>query len=139
MPKTVILGTARTPIGKMGGALASVDAIELGGLAAGCRRRVQAVRRALEDAVGRVTAEPVWATRSSPPFDAAGMDGIAVRAADTVGAAESRPVLVEPDAYAAVDTGDPLPDGFDAVVMREHVHYDEQRRAELRAAVAPYQ
>src|SRR4051794_32689923 len=33
MPKTVILGTARTPIGKMGGALASVDAIELGGLA----------------------------------------------------------------------------------------------------------
>jgi acetyl-CoA C-acetyltransferase len=32
MPKTVILGTARTPIGKMGGALASVDATELGGL-----------------------------------------------------------------------------------------------------------
>src|SRR3954447_11672719 len=33
MPKTVILGTARTPVGKMGGALASVDATELGGLA----------------------------------------------------------------------------------------------------------
>jgi acetyl-CoA C-acetyltransferase len=33
MPKTVILGTARTPIGKMGGALASLDATELGGLA----------------------------------------------------------------------------------------------------------
>src|SRR4051812_30927914 len=33
MPKTVILGAARTPIGKMGGALASVDATELGGLA----------------------------------------------------------------------------------------------------------
>src|SRR3954451_409774 len=33
MPKTVILGSARTPIGKMGGALASVDATELGGLA----------------------------------------------------------------------------------------------------------
>jgi acetyl-CoA C-acetyltransferase len=33
MPKTVILGTARTPFGKMGGALASVDAIELGGTA----------------------------------------------------------------------------------------------------------
>ncbi|MCW2990487.1 MAG: hypothetical protein JWM73_1081, partial [Solirubrobacterales bacterium] len=29
MPKTVILGSARTPIGKMGGALASVDATEL--------------------------------------------------------------------------------------------------------------
>jgi acetyl-CoA C-acetyltransferase len=33
MPKTVILGTARTPFGKMGGALASVDATELGGIA----------------------------------------------------------------------------------------------------------
>jgi acetyl-CoA C-acetyltransferase len=33
MPKTVILSSARTPIGKMGGALASVDATELGGVA----------------------------------------------------------------------------------------------------------
>ncbi|HEY8638651.1 MAG TPA: acetyl-CoA C-acetyltransferase [Solirubrobacteraceae bacterium] len=33
MPKTVILGTARTPIGKMGGALATLDATELGGIA----------------------------------------------------------------------------------------------------------
>jgi acetyl-CoA C-acetyltransferase len=33
MPKTVILGSARTPVGKMGGALASVDATELGGIA----------------------------------------------------------------------------------------------------------
>jgi acetyl-CoA C-acetyltransferase len=31
MPQTVILGTARTPFGKMGGALASKSAIELGG------------------------------------------------------------------------------------------------------------
>jgi acetyl-CoA C-acetyltransferase len=35
MPKTVILGSARTPIGKMGGGLASLDATELGGLAIG--------------------------------------------------------------------------------------------------------
>jgi len=33
MPKTVILSTARTPIGKLGGGLASVDASELGGTA----------------------------------------------------------------------------------------------------------
>src|SRR3712207_8641860 len=36
MPKTVILGTARTPIGKMGGGLASLDATELGGTAIQC-------------------------------------------------------------------------------------------------------
>src|ERR671927_1311318 len=33
MPQTVILGTARTPIGKLGGGLASIDATELGGIA----------------------------------------------------------------------------------------------------------
>jgi acetyl-CoA C-acetyltransferase len=33
MPKTVILGAARTPIGKMGGGLSTLDAPELGGIA----------------------------------------------------------------------------------------------------------
>src|ERR1700745_2173610 len=33
MPQTVILGAARTPIGKLGGGLASIDATELGGIA----------------------------------------------------------------------------------------------------------
>src|SRR5215208_6096260 len=33
MPKTVILGTARTPVGKMGGGLSSLPATELGGIA----------------------------------------------------------------------------------------------------------
>src|SRR5204863_3985211 len=49
-----------------------------------------------------------------------------------------RPLLLEPDSFVVLDTGDPLPESFDAVVMREHVHYDDGR-AELRAAVAPYQ
>src|SRR6516164_9218523 len=106
--------------------------------AAGCPARLPAITVPLEDAAGRVTAEPVWASRSSPPFDAAGMDGIAVRAADTLGASETSPVLLPPDAYDVVDTGDPMPEGRDAVVMREHVHYSGGA-AELRAAVPPYQ
>ena len=106
--------------------------------AAGCPARLQPETVPADLAIGRVTAAPIWALRSSPPFDCSAMDGIAVRAAETVGASESRPLLLDPGAFAVVDTGDPLPDGFDAVVMREHVHYDEGR-AELRAAVAPYQ
>lgn len=106
--------------------------------ASGCPERLEPVRLPLAEAVGRVTAEPVWAARSSPPFDAAAMDGIAVRAADTVGAGETTPVWLEPDGYRRVDTGDPLPDGVDAVVMREHVHFDGGR-AELRVAAVPYQ
>jgi molybdopterin molybdotransferase/putative molybdopterin biosynthesis protein len=106
--------------------------------AAGCPDRVDAVRIELADAIGRVTAEAVWATRSSPPFDAAAMDGIAVRAADTVGASDTEPVLLDPGSYVVIDTGDPIPEGLDAVVMREDVHYEDDR-AELRAAAVPYQ
>jgi putative molybdopterin biosynthesis protein len=107
--------------------------------AAGCPARVEAVRMPLEEAVGRVLAEPVWAARSSPPFDAAAMDGIAVRAEDTVGASETAPARLEPVAYEVVDTGDPLPVAFDAVVMREEVHELEGGGVELRAAATPYQ
>jgi len=106
--------------------------------AAGCPARIPAARVPVQQAAGLVTAGPVWAVRSSPPFDAAGMDGIAVRAADTLGASETTPVHLEPDAYDVVDTGDPMPDGRDAVVMREHVHYVGET-AEIRAAVPPYQ
>src|SRR6478752_9260780 len=107
--------------------------------AVGCPERLSAVTMPVAEAAGLVTAAPVWAVRSSPPFDAAGMDGIAVRAADTLGANETTPEWLSPGVYDVVDTGDPMPDGRDAVVMREHVHYDDADRAELRAAVPPYQ
>jgi putative molybdopterin biosynthesis protein len=107
--------------------------------AAGCPERLPAVSVPVAEAAGLVTAAPVWAVRSSPPFDAAGMDGIAVTAAGTVRASETTPVWLDAGDYDVVDTGDPVPDGRDAVVMREHVHYDDAGRAELRAAVPPYQ
>jgi putative molybdopterin biosynthesis protein len=105
---------------------------------AGCPERIDSVRIGLADAAGRVTAEPIWATRSSPPFDCAAMDGIAVRAGDTVGAGETTPLRLAAGAFATVDTGDPLPLEFDSVVMREEVHFVDGA-AELRAAVAPYE
>jgi len=98
--------------------------------------RVDAVEVALADAPGRVTAAPVWALRSSPAYDASAMDGIAVRASDTVGATETSPRTLA--RYTVVDTGDALPDGCDAVVMREHVHWADGV-PEVRAAAAPWQ
>ncbi len=106
--------------------------------AAGCPSRVEPVRVPVAGAVGRVTAAPVWAARSSPAFDSAAMDGIAVRAADTVGASDTSPVVLPAGEFEVVDTGDPLPPGYDAVIMRENVHHTGAG-AELRAAVPPYQ
>lgn len=48
MPKTVILSAARTPIGKLGGALSSLDATELGGIA------IEAALARAEVAAGQV-------------------------------------------------------------------------------------
>src|SRR6201984_3470468 len=94
--------------------------------AAGCPDRLPAALVPVDEAAGPVTAGPVWAVRSSPPFDAARMDGVAVRAADTPCASETAPGHLPPDAYDVVDTGDPMPGDRDAVVMREQVHYHGQ-------------
>jgi putative molybdopterin biosynthesis protein len=107
--------------------------------AAGCPTRVDTVRVPVSEAVGRVTAAPVWARRSSPAFDSAAMDGIAVVATGTIGAGESTPILLPAGQFEVVDTGDPLPPGYDAVVMREQVHRTADGAAELRAAVPPHQ
>src|SRR5512142_476066 len=75
-----------------------------------------------ENALGRVTAEPVWAKISSPHYHASAMDGFAVRAVGTSGALPSKPVTLQIGVEAAyVDTGDPLPDWANAVIPIENV------------------
>ncbi len=95
----------------------------------------------LADAIGRVTAEPLWAKASSPHYDSAAMDGIAVRARETAGATETSPLrLTLGDGGQAVwvDTGDPMPDGFDAVIMVENVHEVDESTIEIQSPVPPY-
>ena len=67
------------------------------------------------------------------------MDGVAVRSADTVGASETSPLpLTLPDQAAWVDTGEPIPDEFDAVIMVEVVRTLDDSTIEIRAPVPPY-
>ena len=106
----------------------------------GGRERTAAEAVHLEAAAGRVTSGPVTALLSSPHYDSAAMDGAAVRSADTVGATETSPVRLEIGRQAAwVDTGDPIPDEFDAVIMIEVIHQVDARTIEVQAAVPPYQ
>ena len=94
----------------------------------------------LDKARGRVTAGPIWARISSPHYDSAAMDGVAVRAADTLGAMETSPVRLQLGKQAVwVDTGDPVPDDFDAVIMVEVVHEVDETTIEIQSPVAPYQ
>ncbi|WP_181686989.1 molybdopterin molybdotransferase MoeA [Halorhabdus salina] len=96
-----------------------------------------------DDAIGRVLAASVDAQRPVPHFERAAMDGYAVRAADTTGAASRSPRRLRPanGALSAGDavrvhTGQPIPDGADAVVMIEHVTERDEDIA-VETAVGP--
>jgi len=103
-----------------------------------------------ENALGRVTSEPIWAKISSPHYHASAMDGFAVRALSTGGAMPSKPatLVIGPEAQY-VDTGDPLPNWANAVIPIENAEsLDENgqitqdirapKSIRIRAAVAPW-
>ncbi len=90
------------------------------------------------ESCGRFTARAVYAAISAPHYAASAMDGIAVRAHDTFGATETTPVTLKAGQYVVVDTGDPIPEGCDAVIMVEELVRTEDG-VTIHAAAAPWQ
>ena len=94
----------------------------------------------VSSALGRITAEPVFAKRSAPNFFSAAMDGIAVRAEQTYGTTERHPnILKAGENFVWINTGEPLPAGFDSVIMVEKLHELDEDRLEIRSASHPWQ
>ena len=88
--------------------------------------RTEAEEIEVEKTIGRVSSEAVYARRSAPNFYASAMDGIAVKSEITAGASERNPVKLKKGKEAVfVDTGDPVPDDFDAVIKIENVVENE--------------
>ncbi|MCU0588595.1 MAG: molybdopterin biosynthesis protein [Syntrophobacteraceae bacterium] len=103
-------------------------------------RRCPSQRVATAASLGRVTARPVVARRSVPHYHGAAMDGFAVKARESFGASEVSPTRLRIGESAfAVDTGDALPQGADAVVMIEHVEILPAGEIEIRSAAFPWQ
>jgi putative molybdopterin biosynthesis protein len=76
-----------------------------------------------EDSLGRISAEPIFAKLSSPYYQAAAMDGIVVRARDTYESSESSPVVLKVNQdFHFINTGNPIPPGFDAVIKIEDIN-----------------
>src|SRR4051795_1565274 len=116
-------------------------------------RRTATETVALEDAHGRVPAEPVRAPHDLPGFARSTVDGYAVRAADPYGASEGLPsyldvtgavamgrapsAAVAPGTAVAMPTGGVIPDGADAVVMVEHTQEAMAGTIEVVRPVAP--
>lgn len=92
------------------------------------------------EALGRVTAGSIFARASLPNCSVSAMDGIAVRAEETYSAGDQKPVqLALGKNYLVVDTGDPLPAGFNAVIKIEDIHPLDNDVVEIIASAAPGQ
>jgi putative molybdopterin biosynthesis protein len=103
------------------------------------------------DSLNRITAKPVYAKYSSPFYHSSAMDGYAVRFTDTVTASDKSPSLLKIGVDAIyVNTGDPLPEGFNSVIMFEDVNVIRRQKTgnrgqeaeeyiEIYQPVTPYQ
>ncbi|MBP1747790.1 MAG: moeA2 [Deltaproteobacteria bacterium] len=94
----------------------------------------------VEDSLGRVTFEPVFARISAPSYHSAAMDGIAVRAEETYGTTEKTPkILKVGDNALWIDTGKALPEGYNAVIMVEKLHQLDEENIEILSPAYPWQ
>lgn len=130
--------------------LTSIEA--LAALVAADARPGGVVRVATGEACGRVLAEAVQANADYPPFDKAMMDGYAVRAADAAtapvelvvveerAAGDDRPARLAAGQALRINTGAPMPEGADAVVMIERTAPTrDASRVRIMAAAKPGQ
>ncbi|MBR2583524.1 MAG: molybdopterin biosynthesis protein [Oscillospiraceae bacterium] len=103
----------------------------------GFSARTESVR--VRDAFRRVTARAVYARINAPHYACSAMDGVALRARDSFGATETTPVTLRKDSFTAVDTGDPIPEGCDAVIMVEELVRNDDGSVTIHAPAAPWQ
>lgn len=88
--------------------------------------------------LGRITSKACYAKICSPHYNASSMDGIAVLSKDTFGATEREPKRLSSSDFVPVDTGDPLPEGKDAVIMVEDVIFSDDGTAVIYAPARPF-
>lgn len=92
------------------------------------------------DSLHRITYEAVYALVSSPNYNAAAMDGIAVKASATKGATETNPlVLEEGKDFIYINTGNPIEEPYDAVIMIEDVIEIGDGKVQILKAAYPWQ
>ncbi len=103
----------------------------------GFRARTERIR--VNDAFGRVTACAVYARINAPHYACSAMDGIALFAGNSFGASDTTPVTLRKEQFTQVDTGDPIPDGCDAVIMVEEIVCNEDGSVTIHSPAAPWQ
>jgi putative molybdopterin biosynthesis protein len=92
------------------------------------------------DSLDRVTYNAVYANISSPHYNSAAMDGIAVLAQNTYGASEINPkLLIKGKDFVYVNTGNVIKDVYNAVIMIEDVIEVDDNSIKILSPAYPWQ
>ena len=92
------------------------------------------------NSLDRVTAEAIFALKSSPFYDSAAMDGVAVISSHTHGASESSPVKLKLGGdFLPTDTGDPVRQPYDSVIMAEDIQEIDGETIMIHSAASAWQ
>ncbi|SHH17013.1 molybdopterin biosynthesis protein [Tepidibacter thalassicus] len=92
------------------------------------------------NSLNRVTYEAVFAKNSSPHYNSAAMDGIAVVAENTYGANEVNPkILAEGKDFVYINTGNLIKEPYNAVIMIEDVIEMEEGKVKILNPAYPWQ
>ena len=73
------------------------------------------------------------------PKGAEVMDGVALCARDSFGATDTTPVTLREGQFTVVDTGDPIPEGCDAVIIVEELVQNDDGSVTIHTPAAPWQ
>lgn len=90
----------------------------------------------LDDAVGRITAEPLLSKNTLPVYRSSALDGIAVRSSDFQEGIPDTSQWREGIDYVRADTGDDFDDSFDAIIIIENVTLHDDGSIELERDVS---
>lgn len=99
-----------------------------------CSPRV--VRIPVQKSFGKITAEAIISPQTVPAAHLSAMDGIAVKSRSTIGATDQQPVTLMD--FGRVNTGNVIPDGFDAVIMIEDIE-EHDGSFQIHSAAHPWQ
>ena len=103
-------------------------------------QRTGAEEISTEESQDRVTAVPIFASMSAPSYHSSAMDGIVVPAEATYGTTDKNPKTLKIGCDALwINTGQAIPDGFNAVIMVEKVHQLNEEEVEIRSPAYPWQ
>ncbi len=108
-------------------------------LLADCNYTYQTETITVKESLHRTVAESLYANISSPSYNASAMDGVALQAIHTKGANESNPVTIRKTDFVYINTGNVLPNTFDAVVMIEDVFENNDQSITLYKSIRSFE